>query len=132
MITVLGRVQTKRDTSANWAYVNPVLLPGEIGIDITVLNFKVGDGATAWSSLPYYIESNAAPDAHTIVAGVTNTPLTIPYTSATAPRYIAVKTSDGSYDWTLFVQWTGTGFTISQPDDGAGHFVDGYSFVINP
>jgi len=130
MITVNGVVLLRRDVEATWAYVNPMIADGEAALSTDIKNFKVGPGL--WADLDYWIQSNAAPDAHTIVAGVTNTPLTIPYTSATAPRYIAVKTSDGSYDWTLFVQWTGTGFTISQPDDGAGHFVDGYSFVINP
>jgi hypothetical protein len=51
-------MQQRRDTAANWAATNPTLAQGEIGIDITALAtdtpaIKVGDGATAWVSLPY-------------------------------------------------------------------------------
>jgi hypothetical protein len=43
----------RRDTTANWATANPVLEPGEMGWDTDITNMKVGDGVTAWSSLPF-------------------------------------------------------------------------------
>ena len=52
------RIQIRRDTAANWTAANPVLAQGEIGIELdglgtsTVLQ-KIGDGVTAWDSLPY-------------------------------------------------------------------------------
>ena len=49
----MARFQFRRDTSTNWASTNPVLLPGEIGIDTTLLHFKLGDGVTAWNSLQW-------------------------------------------------------------------------------
>jgi len=49
MTTILLR----RDTSANWVSINPVLLSGEIGIDLTSDCIKIGDGVTAWNSLTY-------------------------------------------------------------------------------
>ena len=45
------KIQIRRDTSANWASVNPVLASGELGFDTTTATLKVGDGVTAWLSL---------------------------------------------------------------------------------
>ena len=47
--------QQRRDTAANWASANPVLLLGEIGYvsDSTTGALKIGDGSTAWNALPY-------------------------------------------------------------------------------
>lgn len=47
------RIQFRRDISANWASVNPVLSQGEIGLNLTTGQYKIGDGSTAWNSLPY-------------------------------------------------------------------------------
>lgn len=48
------RIQVRRDTAANWASVNPTLAQGEHGYDTTTKRMKVGDGSTAWNSLPYF------------------------------------------------------------------------------
>jgi len=51
-----ARIKWKRDTEANWASNNPVLLDGEVVIvDKTSggIGFKMGDGVTAYSSLSY-------------------------------------------------------------------------------
>jgi hypothetical protein len=48
-------IQLRRDTAANWTSVNPVLADGEAGIEKDTNKFKVGDGSTAWNSLPYQI-----------------------------------------------------------------------------
>ena len=47
-----GRFQLRRDTAANWTAANPVLAEGELAINLTNSTFKVGDGTTAWNSLP--------------------------------------------------------------------------------
>jgi hypothetical protein len=48
-------VQFRRDTQTNWENVNPVLAEGEAGINLDLKsgNIKIGDGVTAWNSLPY-------------------------------------------------------------------------------
>lgn len=54
-----SRIRWKKDTSANWTTNNPVLLDGEIAIVITNANetrFKVGDGASAYTELPFQDE----------------------------------------------------------------------------
>lgn len=54
----LNNIRTRfpRDTSANWAQYNPVLLNGEIIIvdtDAGEVRYKVGDGAKKYSQLPF-------------------------------------------------------------------------------
>ena len=47
-------MKQRRDTFANWAAENPVLLDGELGIVSDDPNlYKVGDGSTAWNALPF-------------------------------------------------------------------------------
>ena len=45
--------QLRRDTSANWTFYNPTLLNGEIGINTDTYQFKLGDGTSTWTQLPY-------------------------------------------------------------------------------
>lgn len=62
-VTTVSNVQTKiqlrRDTAANWTSVNPVLLEGEVGLELDTGKSKVGDGSTAWNSLAYDKASTA-------------------------------------------------------------------------
>lgn len=49
---IRAQMQQRRDTAANWAASNPVLLDGELGIVTDNPNlYKIGDGATAWNDL---------------------------------------------------------------------------------
>ena len=50
------RIKLKKDTHANWTTNNPVLLDGEIAIvdNGGIIEVKIGDGSTAYSSLPFY------------------------------------------------------------------------------
>jgi hypothetical protein len=50
---VQTKIQTRRDTAANWTSTNPTLAAGEMGFETDTLKFKVGDGSTAWTSLSY-------------------------------------------------------------------------------
>lgn len=47
------QIQLRNDTAANWALANPILAVGELGVETDTDQFKLGDGATAWSALPY-------------------------------------------------------------------------------
>ena len=51
------RIQLRRDISTNWENINPILAQGEIGVDLSVKNFKIGDGAARWEELDYAIVS---------------------------------------------------------------------------
>ena len=54
-----SQIQIRRDSSANWASINPILAEGEYGLDLDTNKLKHGDGATAWNSLDYCIPSQA-------------------------------------------------------------------------
>ena len=51
--TLNVRFQQRIDTAANWADVNPVLLPGEMGIESDTGKFKFGKADTNWNDLAY-------------------------------------------------------------------------------
>ena len=51
------KIQLRRDTAYNWASVNPTLAQGEPGEETDTAKMKLGDGSTAWNSLPYAFAS---------------------------------------------------------------------------
>lgn len=51
-------MQQRRGTAAEWTSANTVLSAGEIGFETDTSKFKIGDGATAWNSLPYFVNAN--------------------------------------------------------------------------
>ena len=50
----------RNDSAENWTTKNPVLLKGELGIEIDTNLFKIGNGTSAWAALPYANESAPA------------------------------------------------------------------------
>ena len=54
MSTETRIIQSATDTAANWTSNNPTLLAGEVAIESDTKSIKIGDGATAWTSLGYY------------------------------------------------------------------------------
>lgn len=53
-------IQIRRDTAANWTSVNPVLAQGEMGFETDTEKMKLGDGATNWNSLNYFITTQGS------------------------------------------------------------------------
>lgn len=51
--------QSRRDSAANWTSANPILSAGEIGFETDTGKFKMGDGASAWSTLSYFVTGGA-------------------------------------------------------------------------
>jgi hypothetical protein len=47
-------ITVRKGTSSQWSVANPVLVSGEPGFDLTNNLFKVGNGSSTWSGLPYY------------------------------------------------------------------------------
>lgn len=60
MATFSKRIQLRNDSPSNWAAANPVLLAGEIGLEIDSARnrMKIGDGTTAWNDLPYFLDAH--------------------------------------------------------------------------
>ena len=49
----LRRVVHRIDTAAEWEDIDPILANGEFGIEEESRQFKIGDGVTPWTILPY-------------------------------------------------------------------------------
>lgn len=50
---VVTQVQVRRGTASEWTSANPTLASGEWGFETDTLKVKIGNGATAWTSLAY-------------------------------------------------------------------------------
>lgn len=107
MITINGAVFELVDTSANWLSNNPILGNKQQGFDSTAKAFKIGDGVTAWNSLPfYYANSVVTPIALSFTTG-TSLPITISSFDTTYAAY-------GDYP-TILVLNASTGDEITNP-----------------
>lgn len=58
-------IQLRRDSAANWLFINPILAEGEVGLELDTGKRKTGDGLTAWSLLPYDLGSLPTNYTHT-------------------------------------------------------------------
>ena len=47
------QLQFRRGTASEWTSFNPTLAAGEMGIESDTSRFKLGNGATGWTGLPY-------------------------------------------------------------------------------
>ena len=54
------KIQIRRDTASDWTSTNPTLAAGEFGWESDTNKFKIGDGATAWTSLAYASDGDTA------------------------------------------------------------------------
>jgi len=52
------KIQVRRDSSADWTTINPVLSEGEIGFETNTGKFKIGNGSSLWSALDYFLDSS--------------------------------------------------------------------------
>ena len=48
------RMLQRRGTASQWTAANTILGSGEIGFETDTNQFKIGDGVTAWNSIPYF------------------------------------------------------------------------------
>ena len=54
----MDRIQLRRDSSARWAEINPILLEGEVGFETDTKRRKIGDGTNRWNDLDYLAAEN--------------------------------------------------------------------------
>ena len=87
-------LQVRRGSTSEWYDNNPTLSAGEWGYDTTTKKYKIGDGLTAWNSLPY---ASILPNSSDLVgnsgigitfAATTGTPVTISVTGITASQVL--------------------------------------------
>jgi hypothetical protein len=112
------KIQTRRDTAANWTSANPTLSAGEFGWESDTGYMKIGDGTTAWSGLSYFTPSGA--DA--------NTTYTVGVAQNAANADITLDGSDASTDTLSLVAGTkitltvaGDNITIASDNDLANY-----------
>jgi hypothetical protein len=62
-----AKLRPRRGTASEWNLINPVLMEGELGIEYPdtgigtgLCKFKLGDGFTKWSDLPYAFDASSA------------------------------------------------------------------------
>jgi hypothetical protein len=53
-------IKLRGDTAANWTIANPTLADREAGVETDTRKLKIGDGVTAWNSLPYVLAGSSA------------------------------------------------------------------------
>lgn len=65
------KVRPRRGTKSEWESANPILLDGELAIQIPNngigsgdIKIKIGDGVTEWNKLPYGIDGDEAGSIH--------------------------------------------------------------------
>ena len=54
------RIQIRRDVTTNWTTNNPILLPGEIGLETDTLKFKIGNGSRWNDTISYAFKAGEA------------------------------------------------------------------------
>lgn len=55
---LITRISQCSSTAQEWLNANPILFPGEIGIESDTNRVKHGDGVTHWNDLPYWSGNN--------------------------------------------------------------------------
>lgn len=111
-----GLIKIRRGIASLWASANPTLLAGEFGLDTTNARVKIGDGATAWSSLSYLstrvLSGSGAPGGGTGVDG--------DYYIATSTTTLYGPKASGSWPGgTVLIGTNGWSPTLQVVADGA-------------
>lgn len=60
-------MQQRLGTATKWTEVNPILATGELGFEVDTNKFKIGNGTSTWSQLPYYINQNDIPEIQPLI-----------------------------------------------------------------
>jgi microcystin-dependent protein len=86
------KLQLRRGTAAEWTAANPILAVGEPGFEVDTLKMKLGDGATAWTSLTYV---GGAGNAISALSALTPAAGKVPYFTSGSAAAMVDSTSYG-------------------------------------
>lgn len=127
------RMMLRRGTSSGWTSANPVLSPSEFGFETNTKRLKIGDGATAWNSLPYLdsiIAAGSTIDTPILtnpnmsaVKGSNGNKVFDFFDLASAVNYLRVINSVAGGFLTISAQGTDNDITINVVTKGAGAFL---------
>jgi hypothetical protein len=128
------RMLQRRGTASQWTSANTVLAAGEIGVETDTGQFKIGDGTTAWSSIPYFKDtldldiSGKAPTADPTFTGTVVLPSTtsVGNVSSTEIGYLdgvtsAIQTQLNAKAPTADPTFTGTVSGVTKTHVGLGN-----------
>ena len=96
----IGNILLRAGTSSQWTLANTTLLKNEIGLETDTGRIKIGDGATAWTSLGYY--DDIAPN-HNKSYTVSGVPTASDWTGATI--YVSDETGGGTIAFSDGTNW---------------------------
>lgn len=120
------QIQFRRGTAAEWTAQNPILAPGELGLETDTSLMKIGDGDTAWTSLAYAVINGTVADGFITEAKLANgavsqvkmastlSGVTI-CTSSTRPGSPFTGQTIFETDTVLFRTWSGAAWTTIGP-----------------
>ncbi|MBQ7262453.1 MAG: hypothetical protein IJR14_01920 [Synergistaceae bacterium] len=89
----IENIQLKRGTAAAWAAKKPVLLAGEVGLEMDTKKFKVGDGTADWTALEYWGGGDTVSAFEAPVGDIVATGDALPATPTEGDMFL--NTSDG-------------------------------------
>ena len=104
-MAAITSIQIRRGTASQWTTANPVLLAGEMGLELDTKKFKFGDGASTWSALEYFI---SAVGAHTHPVGELSDATTVGQNLVKAADAAAARAAIGAGTSNLALGTTST------------------------
>lgn len=121
------------NTAAAWTAANPVLSNCEIGIvtDTTPRRMKIGDGTTAWNSLPFIDMAISVGTASSLANIPVDKTMMIVTISAAQGTFTYASTPIAGFQQTILLKnSTGTAITQAIPNSGAWKALDGASVIV--
>jgi hypothetical protein len=118
---VSTQIQVRRDAAASWTSTNPTLASGEIGVETDTAKFKIGNGSSTWTGLPYsgggpttgtgasVLESNPTINSPVLLSPEERTTVTATAATGTVnfdvlSQAVLYYTSNATANWTLNVR----------------------------
>lgn len=99
-------IQIRGDTAANWTATNPTPAPKQPCWESDTNKLKIGDGATAWASLPYFAAGGGGSFAYTVTAHA------VSYTETATSGYNVIKITASGQTVTLPTAVGNTGLFV--------------------
>ena len=118
----MDRFQFRRDTSARWTSINPILLEGEIGVETDTKLRKMGDGSNTWNNLDYLAAENITQESgDSETATISQKFLT---QNTLMNRVPLTDTEDlNSYKDTGIYTWMNTRVPLNSPESAGGSLI---------
>ena len=106
-----NRIQLRRDTTANWENINPILADGEPGYDIVTNQVRIGDGSTAWTGLTANVINQRVTGSWTVTTGSADYSFTVPI-NGTYTMWVRGNIPNGLIVWNATATVTNTNVPV--------------------